>query len=176
MDSPQASRRSFVKSIDELLPDLDDDRVTIFFEAHPGDFIEDSFEAVELLTSFGSERIRYNYCVPHTFTLGHSPREIVKNAKGVLGYVHFADTLMPSRIFFSPTHQPRVKPHLHMIPGQGDVDFGEVLSSLDRVGFDGYLVAQPFSSADDPLRAAKRTRKFIERMLAGLDGRVSDAH
>lgn len=169
MDDPRASRRSFVKSIGELLPELEDDGATVFFEAHPGDFIQDSFAAVELLASFDSERIRYNYCVPHTFNLGHSPREIVQNARGMLGYVHFADTLMPSRIFFSPLHPPKVAPHLHMIPGQGDVDMEEVLSSLAREGFDGYLAVQPFSSADEPVRAAKRSKAILIRLLADLD-------
>ena len=107
MDDPRASRRSFVKSIGELLPELHDDGVRIFFEAHPGDFVEDSFDAVDLLRSFRSRHVGYNYCVPHTFNLGHRPRDIVRNAKGLLGYAHFADTLMPSRIFFSPRIRPR---------------------------------------------------------------------
>src|SRR5271169_458850 len=55
MDDTRESRTSFVKSMGELLPELQDSGITIFFEAHPGDFIEDSFEAVELLASFGSE-------------------------------------------------------------------------------------------------------------------------
>lgn len=176
IDDTRASRRSFVKSVDELLPDLEKGGATLFFEAHPGDFIEDSFEAVELLSSFKSERIRYNYCIPHTFILGHSPREIVRNAGGLIGYVHFADTLMPSRIFFSPTHPPRVKPHLHMIPGQGDVNLKEVISSLASEDFDGYLTAQPFSNADEPVKAAKRTKAIMMRMLADHDQRFWDSH
>jgi len=169
MENPGGSRRSFVKSVGELLPELHDEGVTIFFEAHPGDFIEDSFAAVKLLSSFESPHIRYNYCVPHTFNLGHRPREIIQNANGLLGYVHFADTLMPSRIFFSPTHPPKVKPHLHMIPGKGDVDMAEVLSSLAKEDFEGYLVAQPFSNADEPVKAAQRTKAILIRLLADLE-------
>ncbi|MGA2666124.1 MAG: sugar phosphate isomerase/epimerase family protein, partial [Nitrososphaerales archaeon] len=161
MDDPAASRRSFVRSIGELLPRLEEESTTVFFEAHPGDFIEDSFRAVELLASFRSERVRYNYCVPHTFILGHTPEEIVRNAGRHLGHVHLADTLRPDRIFFSPTHPPKVKPHLHMVPGEGDVDLGEVLSSLLHEDFRGYVSAQPFSDADDPVRAAKRTRAVV---------------
>jgi sugar phosphate isomerase/epimerase len=75
---------------------------------------------------------------------------------------------MPSRVFFSPTHPPKVKPHLHMIPGQGDVDMEEVISSLADAGFDGYLAAQPFSNSDEPVRAAKRTKAAMVRLIAGL--------
>jgi myo-inositol catabolism protein IolH len=168
IDDPRGSRRSFVRSVRELLPELEDAGTTVFFEAHPGDFIEDSLAAVELLSSFRSAHVRYNYCVPHTFILGHAPKEIVKNAGSLLGYVHFADTLMPGRIFFSPGNEPRVKPHLHMIPGEGDVDLREALESMAAAGFDGYLTAQPFSSADEPVRAAKMTKARILRMLEDL--------
>ena len=90
--------------------------------------------------------------------------------------MHFADTLMPSRIFFSPTHPPKVKPHLHMIPGSGDVDMAEVLSSLAKEDFEGYLVAQPFSNADEPVKAAKRTKAILIRMLADLEHGAGIGH
>jgi sugar phosphate isomerase/epimerase len=168
MENPSASRRSFIKSVYELLPGLEDAGVTIFFEAHPGDFIEDSFDAVALLSSFDSERVRYNYCMAHTFSLGHSPKEIIENAKAILGYLHMADTLRPERIFFAPTYTPKVKPHLHMIPGEGDVDFKEAFASLEEIGFDGYLTIQPFSNFDDPVRAARTAKSRMLRLLADL--------
>lgn len=176
MDDPVASRGSFVRSIGELLPRLEEDSTTVSFEAHPGDFLEDSFRAVELLSSFRSERVRYNYCVPHTFILGHTPAEIVHNAGRHLGHVHLADTLRPDRIFFSPTHPPKVKPHLHMVPGEGDVDLREVLSSLLHEDFHGCVSAQPFSDSDEPVRAAKRTRAIVSRTLADLDHRTGDTY
>ena len=55
-----------------------------------------------------------------------------------------------------------------MIPGQGDVDMEEVVSSLADVGFDGYLAAQPFSNSDEPVKAAKRTKAAMVRLIAGL--------
>lgn len=176
MDDATGSRRAFKESIEELLPELERSGLTMFFEAHPGDFVEDSYDAVDLLASFGSKSIRYNYCVPHTFILGHAPREIVRNAKGLIGYVHFADTLMPSRVFFSPTHQPKVRPHLHMIPGQGDVDLAEALSSLAGESFEGYLTVQPFSNADEPVKAAKKSKAILMRMLADLNHRYWESH
>lgn len=168
MENPDASRKAFVRSVRELLPDLEDADTTIFFEAHPGDFIEDSFEAVRLLRLFDSERIRYNYCMAHTFSLGHTPKEIVRDAGGTLGYLHIADTLRPERIFFAPNFTPKVKPHLHMVPGEGDVDFEEAFRSLEETGFDGYLVMQPFSNFDDPVRAAKKAKSRVLRLLADL--------
>jgi sugar phosphate isomerase/epimerase len=167
MDDQKASRRAFIRSIGDILPDLEANGMRVFFEAHPGDFIEDSFDAVQLLTSFDSDSVGYNYCMAHTFSLRHSPKEIIENAKSILGYLHVADTLKPERIFFAPTYTPKVKPHLHMVPGEGDVDFREAFESLESTDFEGYLSIQPFSSFDAPERAAKRSKSRILQLLAG---------
>jgi myo-inositol catabolism protein IolH len=169
IDNPDASRRSFIKSVRELIPYLEEADIDLSFEAHPGDFIEDSFDAVQLLSSFDSDKIRYNYCMAHTFSLGHTPKEIVENARSILGYVHVADSLRPERIFFSPNFHPRVSPHLHMIPGEGDVDFREAFVALKRMAYNGFLTIQPFSSFDDPVRAAEKTRSRMLHLLAELE-------
>ncbi len=165
MDRPAESLRAFTKSIEELLPALAENDTKLCFEAHPGDFIEDSYKAVKLLSSFGAEQIKYNYCVAHTFVLRHKPKEIVSNAKDIIGYIHLADTLKPEKIFFCPTYTPRVIPHLHLIPGLGDVDFSEVIDSLKRIDFEGYLSIHPISHMDNPTEAANQTKKRLDRLL-----------
>jgi myo-inositol catabolism protein IolH len=168
MDEKDASLRSFKKSIEELLPDLASNDVTFCFEPHPGDFIEDSFEAIELLKSFHAKQIRYNYCVAHSFCLRHTPKEIIANAGKMIAYVHYSDTLNPQRIFFCPTYKPKIIPHLHLVAGEGDIDFDEVLGGLNAVNYSGYLTVHPFSRFDDPLPAARKTKSKLEKMLAAM--------
>ena len=38
--------------MEQIIPRLVESDTTLCFEAHPGDFIDDSFEAVDLLASF----------------------------------------------------------------------------------------------------------------------------
>jgi myo-inositol catabolism protein IolH len=164
-NNPQSSLKSFQKSMEEIIPHLESNDVSICFEAHPGDFIEDSFEAVKLIRSFGSKHMKYNYCVPHTFVLRHEPKEILDDARDVVAYVHLADTLNPQRIFFCPTYSPEVMPHLHLTPGEGDIDFGEVFSNLRNVGFDGIVSICNFSHMDHPTEAATEAVKQTREML-----------
>ena len=163
----RASGGAFRKSISEIIPDLEENDVTVAFEAHPGDFIEDSYEAVKLLSSFAVPHVKYNYCIAHTFVLGHTPKEILDNAKDMVAYAHFADTIDPWRIFFCPTYKPKVTPHLHLKPGLGDVRFDEVISSLRGIDFHGFLSIHPFSHMDRPVEAMNETKHSLEGMIKG---------
>ena len=155
----RASDKAFRKSMSEIIPELEDNGVTLSFEAHPGDYVEDSYDAVALLSSFGSKQIRYNYCIAHTFVLRHTPSEIVSNAKDLMAWVHFADTLDPWRIFFCPTYKPKVTPHLHLMPGLGDIKFEEAISSLKGIGYRGFLSIHPFSHLDRAEEAMNKTKR-----------------
>jgi myo-inositol catabolism protein IolH len=161
----RASDRAFRKSMSEVVPELEDNDLELCFEAHPGDYIEDSYEAVGLLSSFGSSHVKYNYCIAHTFVLKHTPSEIVRNAKDLIGWAHFADTLDPWRIFFCPTYKPKVTPHLHLTPGLGDIPFDEVMSSLREIGYRAFLSIHPFSHLDRPVEAMNETKRRLDMML-----------
>jgi sugar phosphate isomerase/epimerase len=161
-DDPERSKKSFIKSVNEIIPTLDQTDSTMVVEAHPGDFMEDAFTTIDILRSFGSKRIRYNYCVPHTFILGHTPKEIIIYSREILTYCHVADSLNPNRIFFSPAYSPKIKPHLHLIPGLGDVDFMEYISTLKEIKFGGVLTLDAFSHMDRPLAAMIETRRRVE--------------
>ena len=97
--------------------------------------------------------------------LGHTPEEIVRDGGETISHVHFADTLAPWKIFFCPTYTPKVKPHLHLMPGSGDLDFAQVISSLRQVGYRGFLSLQPFSHMDQPATTIKESKSRLEAML-----------
>jgi len=143
---------------------LEANDVTLCIEPHPGDFVEDAYPAIDILRSFHCRRIKYNYCVPHTFVLGHSPSEIIEHSKGIIGHSHVADSIDPIRIFFCPTYTPKIKPHLHLIPGLGDVDFDGYLASMQKSGYSGFLSLDVFSHMDRPTEAMVETRRKVERM------------
>jgi sugar phosphate isomerase/epimerase len=161
----RASDRAFRRSMSEVVPELEDNDVTLSFEAHPGDYIEDSYDAVGLLSSFESKKVKYNYCIAHTFVLKHTPSEIVSNGKDLIAWAHFADTLDPWRIFFCPTYKPKVTPHLHLMPGLGDIRFDEVISSLRGIGYRGFLSIHPFSHLDRPIEAMNETKRQLDKMV-----------
>jgi len=168
IDNPEKSKISFMKSIGEIIPALEEHGTTLCIEPHPGDFVEDAFPAIDMLRSFDCKLLKFNYCVPHTFVLGHSPKEIIGHAKGILGHSHVADSIDPLRIYFCPSYIPKIKPHLHLIPGLGDVNFHEYVQAMVRANYDGYLSLDVFSHADKPTEAMVETRQRIQKITKGL--------
>jgi myo-inositol catabolism protein IolH len=175
MGGTPASRLScteaFEQSLGELVPVLEETGVKICFEAHPGDFLEESDPAVDLIKRIGSENVGYLFCIPHAFILGEDPVHMLEYARDVLSFVHVGDALRPERVFYSgelpgrPGYQPAVKPHQHLIPGLGDVDFGAVFATLKKIGYEGFVATQSFSHFDEPALAATRTKEKIEEFL-----------
>ena len=157
---------AFRKSMAELVPVLEGHGTTLCFEAHPGDFTERNKIAVDLIRGLGTARVRYLYCVPHSFILGDSVSEMIEYARGVLGYVHLADSLRPEKTFFSGRYFPQVQPHQHLTIGKGDVDIRSVFASLRKISYDGFLTVDPFSMFDGPLDAARESKALAEKLMA----------
>ena len=162
---------AFERSAAELVPLLEETGVHLSFEPHPGDFVEDSDAAVDLIRGIGSKQVGYLYCIPHTFVIGDDPVHMLEYARDVLSFVHVADALRPERVFFRgelpgrPAFATSIKPHQHLIPGLGDVDFEAVFATLKRIGYDGFVSTQSFSHFDELSVAATKTKERIEGYL-----------
>jgi len=158
-------RQAFLRSVEALLPLLEEANLCASFEPHPGDFIERSDEAVDLIRNINSRRVGYLYCMAHTFWLGEDAPQMVRYAGGTLRHVHVADTHRPERIIQAGQN---ARPHNHFIPGWGEVDFASTFRALLEVGYDGYLSAALFSHLDEPGMAVAETRERVSALLAKL--------
>lgn len=166
---------AFKKSINELLPFLDKADISMSFEPHPGDFIEDSNMGVDLLRSIKSKRIGYLYCCPHTFVLGKDPEAMIKYAGDLVNFVHLADTHKMERIIVSLA--PRglaslngipefegLKMHEHLTPGHGEVPFDSVFRGLRAIGYKGTISCVGFD-LETPAKTARESFKIASKYL-----------
>lgn len=162
---PGVSRSCFRRSVEEVMPALEAEDVSISFEPHPGDFIEDSDPAVDFLRSLGSPRIGYLWCASHSFVLGGPPLELLRHAADLLSFVYVSDSPDRRRLM-DPRLRPEVRVHGHLIPGEGQVDLDAQFALLKELGYDGVVCAQPFSYAEDmPEAAAAQSLDFLLKML-----------
>jgi myo-inositol catabolism protein IolH len=159
---PEGGKRAFRKTVEELWPVLEENRVTIAFECHPGDFLEESNPTIDLLREINCPYVKYLYCTPHTFILGDDIVQMVEYAGPLLAHVHIADSHRPQRIIAATPP----KPHEHVMPGWGEVDFPALIRTLRRIGYQGFLSFCAFSHADAPEPALVQTREKLENWLA----------
>ena len=157
--------KAFKKSAEELSPILEKEEITIAFEPHPGDFIQESNETVDLIRETGCGNIGYLYCTPHTFVLGGSDASsMIRYAGDTLKHVHVADTHKADRIIAPPT----VRAHEHLIPGEGEIRFEEIFQTLKEIGYESFLSVKIYSHQDKPIEAAMESKKRLEKLMSDL--------
>lgn len=148
-EEPSRSEGQFWRSMEELLPILEREGITLKLEPHPDDFIEDGYAAVDLIRGINSPNVQFNYCAPHTFHMGNDAPGIMAYANDLLTHVHIADTFDHTAssgkryIINPPWSSARI--HQHLDIGQGEVDWNEFFESLRVNNFDGIMTACVFA-------------------------------
>ncbi|MHC4993868.1 MAG: sugar phosphate isomerase/epimerase family protein, partial [Planctomycetota bacterium] len=112
--SPEAGETAFRKSLDELLPQIQEADFHLSLEPHPGDFFEAAAPTLRLIRDYDSKHIGYLHCTPHTFYLGESIRQVITEAGDLLTHVHIADTFKTQRVM--DRFGTGVGLHLHLRP------------------------------------------------------------
>ena len=162
-EAPETAEAQFLKSMDELLPIFESERLQLILEPHPDDFIEDGIEAVNLIRGLNEDWIGFLYCTPHTFHQGHGPAAVIEAAGEKVRYVHLADawdhtTSSGLRYISNPPGSP-ARVHQHMEMGRGEVDYDAVFAALAAVGFDGVISSCVFGWEEDARGVSERERE-----------------
>lgn len=167
---PGESEASFLRSVGELLPALEEADLQVFVEPHPFDFVETGADAVRVLTGIGGDRFGYIFCAPHTFYLGGTIPEQVAQGGDLLGHVHLADTFAPSRIIVNPPGSD-ARTHQHLDLGQGEVDWSTVFAALAGMHFGGIMTVSVFAWPERALDSLRSNGRLVRELaaVAGLE-------
>ena len=157
--------------MEEIVPILEREHITMAIEPHPGDFVEDGNSAVDIIRAIGSPYIKYLYCAPHTYHMGGNMVEMIRYAASVLDHVHVADTLdhrIPVRYIVNPLGSP-VRIHQHLNIGEGEIDWEMFFRTLKEVGFDGVMTNSVFAWPDKAEESANFMVQKINEYLEKFD-------
>lgn len=80
-EDPDRSEAQFWKSMDDLLPLLEQEGIRLTLEPHPDDFIENGHDAINLIRGINHPNVSFLYCAPHTFHIGNDAPGIIKHAE-----------------------------------------------------------------------------------------------
>lgn len=160
------SEAAFYASMEELLPIVEREGLTLNFDPHPDDFVEDGLQAWRVLRGLNSAAVGFVYVASHTFHYGDRADSLLPEVGGRLGAVYAADSFDHRRshglryITNPPGNTARV--HQHLAIGDGDVDFDALFAVLRQIGFldrdDALIVSNVF--AEDETRDETSRRQL----------------
>jgi myo-inositol catabolism protein IolH len=138
--------------MEKVIPMLDRYGIDLALDPHPGDFVEDGFQALSMIRAMHSRRVKFLYSTPHTFFLTNNIQKLVEAAGDDLAIVRLADTFnhrQPLRFIVNPLGAS-VAVHQHLNMGEGEVPWNDVFDALKKIGFDGLLSSSVFGWPDRP--------------------------
>lgn len=149
----EESENCFYRAMEALIPVLEREGVTLNFDPHPDDFVEDGLEAWRIIRGLNTDRVGFVYVASHTFHSGDRAATLLPEIGDRLGAVYTADTFDHTRsnglryITNPPGNAVRV--HQHLAIGDGDVDWAELFGVLKQTGYldreDALIVSNVFA-------------------------------
>ncbi|GAA1062378.1 sugar phosphate isomerase/epimerase family protein [Agromyces bracchium] len=172
------SEAAFYRSMEVILPRIEQEGLRLNIDPHPDDFVEDGLEAWRVLRGLNSAAVGFVYVASHTFHYGNRATSLIPELGDRLGAVYAADTFDHTRshglryISNPPGNAARVHQHLRI--GDGDVDWSELFGTLASTGYldrdDALIVSNVFAedeTADDVSRfQLSRLRELIDSARA----------
>jgi sugar phosphate isomerase/epimerase len=144
----------FMEGLDKAVRHADENGVTILIEPEPGLLIETSEDFINFVDKFGAHRVGLNFDVGHFYCVGEDPATKVIELKDHIRHFHLEDI-------------PESREHRHIQLGEGGVDIHHVLSTIDRIGYQGFVTVELYPYQDSAPEIAKQSMAFLNTLNGG---------
>ena len=128
-------------------------QVLLLIEPEPGLLIERFEQYLEFADRIDSPWVGLNFDIGHAYCVGEAPEEWIARMAPHTKHYHLEDIAATRK-------------HEHLIPGRGAIDFAAVLREIAASGYDGWLTVELYPYIDDPDRAGREAKQFLDALLA----------
>ncbi len=145
--------KRFLNALERLAGHAEDSRVTIALEPEPEKFLRTPEQAVSYIQAIGSDAVKTVCDLSHAIALNMTPMDFISKMQDYLAHVHVDDAKYGEH------------PHRHLIPGEGDVNYEDLFTYLEDIGYDGWLSLELNQHTQYPRQAAEQAVKFLREVL-----------
>jgi len=129
----------------------------LLVEPEPGLLIESTEQYLAFAERIQSPHLGLNFDIGHMYCVGEDPAHSIRRLARHIRHVHLED-IAATRV------------HQHLIPGEGAIDFTEVLAALREVNYRGWVTIELYPYVSDPDLAATTALARIAPLLERLTG------
>jgi sugar phosphate isomerase/epimerase len=148
----EAAMCTFVEVLKPVLDHAAAENVKLLIEPEPGLLIENLQQFLDLHRRLDHPFLGLNYDVGHFYCVSEPLGQTIRRLGPQIDHVHIED-IAPTRV------------HRHLVPGDGAIDFPEVLTALRETGYNGWITVELYPFIDDPDAAGRRARECLLPML-----------
>jgi len=148
---PQAALKRFRESLLEIMDYAEKKEINVGIEYEPGLLIENNAELLDLIYRFDSKRLGANLDLGHAEVIGENIPKILCDFKSRIWNIHLEDI--------------RDRKHYHLIPGEGTMNFTEIIQTLRSIDYKNFLTIELYTYKDNPITAAKKSISYLSPML-----------
>lgn len=139
----------FAVNLKKVLSIAEDKKVCILIEPEPELIIETSSQMLEFIDKIASPFIGVNFDIGHFHCVGETPLDALKKLYPYVKHVHLEDILN--------------RRHMHLIPGEGEIDFEPVFEFLAVNDYKGYVTVELYPYQDDPFSTAVQSMNYLRK-------------
>jgi len=134
-----------------LLDHADRVGVNIGIECEPGLLLEYAQELADWIKRLNHPRFGANLDIGHSQVQGENLADVIHLLGGKIWNLHVED--IPGR------------KHYHMIPGEGTMPWGTIISALRGINYQRFLTVELYTHTQDPQMAAEKSFAFLNRLV-----------
>jgi sugar phosphate isomerase/epimerase len=128
---PEIETAYFIESLHILCERAAELGLQLSVEYEPGLLIERWTELLAVIQQVSHPSLGANLDLGHARCIGENPIEALVGLKDYLWNIHIEDI--------------RGDKHYHLIPGEGDMPFGDITKTLRQIGYQGYLTVELYT-------------------------------
>lgn len=147
--TPDSDYERLAAALDEVTEVAERNGLQACYHPHLTTIVESADELSRLMP-----KTRIGFCpdTAHLAAGGGNPATLIRQYPDRVRHIHLKDAVLEPLSF-----QPL---------GQGDLDFSDVLSAIDEIGYDGWLMVELDSYHGHPKTAAEISKAYLDRLLA----------
>lgn len=146
----------FSDSLFQLCVWAEERGLRIGVESEPGLLVERATELLEIIERVQHPGLGANLDIGHARCVGEDPVESIELLKGKIWNLHLEDI--------------RGQKHIHLVPGEGDIDFGAIFERLAAHDYAYFCTVELYTCIDWADEAAQRAFDWLDpRMRAAKE-------
>jgi sugar phosphate isomerase/epimerase len=145
----------FYTGLEKVMPVSESLGIKILVEPEPGLLMENTWEFKEFIKDVKSPFVGLNFDIGHFYCAGENPAKSFEELFEYTGHVHLEDIAV-------------TREHNHLIPGLGAIDLKEVLSTMNRLGYQGDISLELYPYTDMPEEAGRKSLEFLHPIFTEI--------